>query len=218
MGPADISECWRQPLWISQAFSPQSTSLSCIQTQSGLWNLFGHDTKLHSDFQRKEKSGTFKATSNLRHVNRITCIKTCGPESAVNFVKKKLTCHPNVWVGCLHGAVPGAGLCPPTRRRLTSHSRVTLQVTSLGHWASFSFPLSIPPLSTLIHPTLSQGQPIPRYPTLCPHQSSSLECFPMPKSPKASCHHPARPNNLLQNASYLYSRHIQKLSLSLPEP
>lgn len=46
------------------------------------------------------------------------CIKTCCPESTHRCVNKKLTCNSKLCADCLHGAIPGAGLCLPTGQAL----------------------------------------------------------------------------------------------------
>lgn len=108
-------------------------------------------------------------------------------------------------VDCPHSAVLGGGICQLTRQTLASHTKTTLPAQS---------PVLLPFLISHDSPyTLSQAQLIPRSPHLCPPKSLST-----PKSPMASCDHPARSNDLLQNSKHLYSCPMQSVLLPLNSP
>lgn len=86
-----------------------------MQMESGLQSLTGHNTQLHCDVKSH-----VRAILNRRDANKgeLCAERHAAQKVPTESVSKKLTRNSQLCADCLHGAILGAGLCPPAGQAL----------------------------------------------------------------------------------------------------
>lgn len=86
-----------------------------MQMESGPQSLTGHNTQLHCDVKSH-----VRAILNRRDANKgeLCAQRHAAQKVPTECVNKKLTRNSQLCADCLHGAILGAGLCPPAGQAL----------------------------------------------------------------------------------------------------